>query len=773
MLNWLKNVVAILSLIAFATAAQAETRVVVLVDDDNVLAIKRTSASAQSAVTAFADSLARHGLKVIEPAHVSLALGVTPGERTADADVLAMAAKALGSGDDTMIHDFVVLLETRGSAQAGGFGTVFSLRMTAGIYGPGGSTKLGGFERSRKQPLPKETRPEMAIAEASAPLADELAAVVAKKLEALAASAPTPAAAPTATPSGTAGSQPGGTFRDCPECPEMVVIPPGGFRMGALNSGGDKDEKPIHAVTIGYTFSVGRYEVTRGEFAEFVRQSGHRVEEGCRYWDAATKKGTLGKSKTWRDPGFAQTDRDPAVCVSWKDAEAYVRWLGDKTATSYRLLSEAEWEYMARAGSTTRFPFGNSIDSLCEYGNAADRSTEFKWRNKSCKDGYGMGTAPVGSFEPNAFGIYDTVGNTWEWTADCWHDNYAGAPANGEAWTDGGDCTRRVLRGGSWIYGPKAVRSAERKKNGTGGRYDAFGFRVARTLTTAAATPRQAGARVIVLIDDHDARSISRPSDTAQAIVTAFAGSLRQQGLDVIEPDQVFMKLGLKFKARTPEDEIRVPAAMAQISGDETLAHEYVVLIEAIGSITTSSIGNIVSMGMAADIYGPGAGKLLGGFELSDRKPSSGGTSPQTAVREVAVPLAGDLAAVIGEKILFAEAKKKKPILKPRTMASKFAGYPHPMPDAMTYEFTFVDFEPKVLKEVLEILTVEFPFFESVRNAEGAGTAKRYHYASKSSPDKIFTWFHILFEDLGLAPGQKVSIEQPAEDKLILTRLNP
>jgi formylglycine-generating enzyme required for sulfatase activity len=773
-LNWLKITATAVSMIAFVTAAQAETRVLVLIDDDNVRSIKRTSASAQSIVTAFAGSLARQGLNVIEPAQVAMALGMTPGPRMPDANVLAMAAKVLGSDDDTMAHDFVVLLETRGSAQAAAFGTIVSLRLIAGIYGPGGSSKLGGFEQSHKQPFPKGTRPEAAISQASVPLADELAAVIAKKIETLAASAP-PSAEPTAaTPSGTAGSQPRqaeGTFRDCPECPEMVVIPLGNFRMGDLNDSGGKDEKPVRAVTIGHSFAVGRYEITRGEFAEFVRQSGHLVEEGCRYWDAATKKGALDKSRTWRNPGFPQTDRDPVVCVNWEDAEAYVRWLGDKTGTSYRLPSEAEWEYMARAGSTTRFPFGNYINPLCEYGNTADSSTELAWRNKSCDDGYGMATAPVGSFKPNAFGVYDTVGNTWEWTADCWHDSYAEAPPIGIAWTIGGDCSRRVLRGGSWIYGPKGVRSAERKKIGTGERYDAFGFRIARTLTTAAAAPRQVGARVIVLIDDHDARSITRTSDTARAVVMAFAEALRNQRLEVIEPDQVFMKLGLKFDAKLTEAEILIPAALALVSGDDTLDHDYVVVVESKGSVSSSSIGNVISMGMTADIYMPGGKEQLGGFELSDRKPSSGGTSPQEAVREIAVPLAGNLANIIGEKILFNESKKKKPIIKPNTMRSEFSEHPHPMPEAMAYEFTFVDFEPKVLKEVLGILSEEFPFFESVRNAEGAGTAKRYHYASKSSPDKIYTWFHILFEDLGLPPGQKVTIEHLAEDKLTLTRL--
>jgi len=272
---------------------------------------------------------------------------------------------------------------------------------------------------------------------------------------------------------------PGDTFKDCRECPEMVVIPAGSFRMGDLSGDGRDNEKPVHQVTISKPFAVGKYEVTRGEFAAFIRESGHNADGSCYVLTGSTWK--ADSSKNWRNPGFKQTDRDPVVCVSWKDAKAYARWLGRDAGVRYRLLSEAEWEYVARAGSTSKFPFGNSESSLCEHGNTADRSTGFDWRNKSCSDGYGEQTAPGGSFKPNAFGVYDTIGNVYEWTEDCWHGNYNGAPTNGGAWTSGGECSRRVLRGGSWVNEPWLTRSAYRYRDDSSNRNNFNGFRVART----------------------------------------------------------------------------------------------------------------------------------------------------------------------------------------------------------------------------------------------------------------------------------------------------
>jgi len=278
---------------------------------------------------------------------------------------------------------------------------------------------------------------------------------------------------------GVYAKQPGEVFRDCPECPKMVVVPADEFRMGDLNGGGAKDEKPVHKVTIPRAFAVGRYEVTRGEFAAFVNESGYSAGGGC-YTYTGSKWEKSG-SKNWRSPGFRQTDRDPVVCVNWGDAKAYVGWLSRKAGKDYRLPSEAEWEYMARAGSTAKYGFGDAESSLCAYGNAADRDTSFSWKNKSCSDGYGERTAPAGSFKPNAFGVYDTIGNVWEWVEDCWHGSYQGAPSDGSAWTTGGQCGRRVLRGGSWINYPRNARTAIRLWSSTVNRFDFIGFRVART----------------------------------------------------------------------------------------------------------------------------------------------------------------------------------------------------------------------------------------------------------------------------------------------------
>ncbi len=172
------------------------------------------------------------------------------------------------------------------------------------------------------------------------------------------------------------------------------------------------------------------------------------------------------------------------MCVNWDDAKAYVRWLSRKAGQNYRLLSESEWEYMARAGSSSKYPFGNSESALCGHGNGADQTAKAKyssWNTSNCRDGF-VTTVPAGSFRPNNFGIYDVIGNVWEWVEDCWYDSYRGAPIDGSAWTTGGNCNMRVLRGGSWFSGPWYLRSAIRTGNTTGLQNSGLGFRIARTL---------------------------------------------------------------------------------------------------------------------------------------------------------------------------------------------------------------------------------------------------------------------------------------------------
>ena len=273
---------------------------------------------------------------------------------------------------------------------------------------------------------------------------------------------------------------PGATFRDCADCPEMVVLPSGTFRMGSTE--GQADERPVREVRVG-TFALGRHEVTREEFGAFVAATGH-TGNGCSVieddagldWDDGA---------TWEDPDFPQEDRHPVVCVSWEDAEAYVWWLSVETGERYRLPSEAEWEYGARAGTVAPRYWSSQSGSACEHANAGDRTLIRRWGGwplpvVNCVDDAAH-TAEAGSYAPNAFGLHDMLGNVWEWTVDCLHESYSGAPGDGSPWTRGGDCDRRVLRGGSWETALAGIRAANRywRDNRAG---TATGFRVVRDL---------------------------------------------------------------------------------------------------------------------------------------------------------------------------------------------------------------------------------------------------------------------------------------------------
>jgi formylglycine-generating enzyme required for sulfatase activity len=264
--------------------------------------------------------------------------------------------------------------------------------------------------------------------------------------------------------------KPKDSFKECSNCPQMVVVRAGSFKMGspANESGRGADEDPQHDVTIANPFAVGKFDVTRDEFAAFVSDTGYDAGSKCYIW---TGQWTEKEGFSWRNPGFEQTGSHPVVCVSWSDSQAYVNWLNKKTSKDYHLLSESEWEYAARAGSTTTYYWGDETGT----NNANCGGCGSQWDNK--------GTAPVGSFKPNAFGLYDMAGNVWEWTEDCYRDSYIGAPANGSPWTSG-DCSRRVARGGSWYGFPRYLRSALRLGLTAGYRYDLIGFRVGRTLLT-------------------------------------------------------------------------------------------------------------------------------------------------------------------------------------------------------------------------------------------------------------------------------------------------
>lgn len=270
-------------------------------------------------------------------------------------------------------------------------------------------------------------------------------------------------------------------FRDCPECPEMVVIPAGSFQMGApaKEAGSGDSERPRHEVRIGKPLAIGRYEVTRAQYAAFVKATGHQGEGSCYVWVGSEWLNQPGRS--WRDPDFDQDDGHPVVCVSWQDAKAYVAWLAMKTGKAYRLPSESEWEYAARGGTRTSRFWGDDPDLACEFANVHDTDSQarrrFPWEAHACRDGY-VETAPVGKFKPNAYGLHDMLGNAWEWVEDCQSVNYIGAPADGSARVSD-DCPRRVYRGGGWS-GPASVRAATRNSNPASYRSQLLGIRVVR-----------------------------------------------------------------------------------------------------------------------------------------------------------------------------------------------------------------------------------------------------------------------------------------------------
>ena len=211
-----------------------------------------------------------------------------------------------------------------------------------------------------------------------------------------------------------------------------------------------------------------------------MQSTGKNFTDGCQFFNG--EKIELDHSRSWRDPGYNQTDNDPAVCVSWKDAQAYIKWLNEISGGGYRLLSEAEWEYVARAGSRTIYSFGDDPGALCDHMNGADINTDIDGRYKYCDDGYGMRTAPVGRYKANAFGLHDLHGNALEWVRDCKKKDYYDAPKDGAAIT-WGECYRHAVRGGSAMSGVSHLRSAYRLWTKHNVRDYFTGFRVARSLT--------------------------------------------------------------------------------------------------------------------------------------------------------------------------------------------------------------------------------------------------------------------------------------------------
>jgi formylglycine-generating enzyme required for sulfatase activity len=236
------------------------------------------------------------------------------------------------------------------------------------------------------------------------------------------------------------------TFQECRDCPKMIVVPAGAFKMGSPDSDHIKGESPQHDVTIAQQFAVGIYEVT------------------FREWDACATHGDCNPNIRAGDERLNQ----PTVNVSWNDAQTYVAWLSKITGKAYRLLTEAQWEYAARATKPTYYSFGNDDGMLDQYAWYAANS--------------GAQTHEVGQKKPNLFGLYDVHGNVSEWVEDCHHDGYQGAPVDGSAWRAEDNCIRRVIRGGSWLYGAKPLRSASRNWQAPDTGKDDIGFRIARVL---------------------------------------------------------------------------------------------------------------------------------------------------------------------------------------------------------------------------------------------------------------------------------------------------
>jgi formylglycine-generating enzyme required for sulfatase activity len=252
-----------------------------------------------------------------------------------------------------------------------------------------------------------------------------------------------PQASPAAT-TAAAPSQPGSVFKDCEDCPELVVVPAGSFEMGSSAS---DYSKPVHRVTIGAPFAIGRYEVTFDQWEKCVEDRGCKNRPHDRGWGRGSH---------------------PVINVRWVDTKEYVAWMSKKTGHTYRLPTEAEWEYAARGGTTTPFWWGSAAGSA-------------QANCRQCNTGHPERSVPVGSYKPNPFGLYDTAGNAAEWLEDCWNDNYRGAPADGSPWLKG-ECRMRVLRGGSFDSEPVNVQSSARFRYDTDVPYSANGFRILREL---------------------------------------------------------------------------------------------------------------------------------------------------------------------------------------------------------------------------------------------------------------------------------------------------
>jgi formylglycine-generating enzyme required for sulfatase activity len=281
--------------------------------------------------------------------------------------------------------------------------------------------------------------------------------------------------------------QPGQTFQDCADCPEMVVVPPGEFLMGwDGQTMEERYEGPERAVSIGYSFAVGQFEITNAQYGKFIEETDHVSAVDCYIWNGKVFATVAGTS--WANPGYGHPPavNDPAACVDWDDAKAFVTWLADKTGEPYRLLTEAEWEYAARAGrEKTLYTWGDDEAAGCPYANIYDEAGASSdvlrpAGHVACNDGF-VEVAPVGSLAPNPFGLYDMTGNVWEWVEDCYAMPYLSEPTDGSAQLTEG-CDRRGVRGGSWSTHISWQRPEFRGRDPIDRISHIFGLRVARDL---------------------------------------------------------------------------------------------------------------------------------------------------------------------------------------------------------------------------------------------------------------------------------------------------
>jgi formylglycine-generating enzyme required for sulfatase activity len=306
-------------------------------------------------------------------------------------------------------------------------------------------------------------------------------------------------AAPATSRAADAAPAPGSAFSECDGCPEMVVVPAGSFVMGTPGAAPARgvaaaESRPV-VVEIPRAFALGRREVTRGEYARFIADSGHEHQPGCRVWDPALARFAEDARRGWQDVATpaSQAEEFPVSCVSFADAQAYVQWLSAKTGSRYRLPSEAEWEYAARAGSAAQRPWGDGAERACEHANTYDlvAAAQYRlgWTEARCRDGF-ADLAPAGQFPANAFGLVDMIGNVSEWVQDCATGSYVGRPRDARAWEWLGGCNEHVQRGGSWLTPAERSRSAWRGAAPANERAGDAGFRVALDLAAKAREER-------------------------------------------------------------------------------------------------------------------------------------------------------------------------------------------------------------------------------------------------------------------------------------------